>query len=74
MRRRARSRSSATTRGVTGTIEAGADSTPVTLTCTYDTPDPTEITATLDVEYTTNGLERTASGSPAQITFTVDPN
>ena len=29
------------------------------------------ITATLNVKYTTNGMERTASGSPATISFTV---
>jgi hypothetical protein len=53
-------------------IAAGATSAPITLTCTYDHPDPAEIVATLNVKYTTNGLERTASGSPATITFTVD--
>jgi hypothetical protein len=59
---------------IDATIVAGADSTPVTLTCTYDTPNPAAITATLTVKYTTNGLERTASGSPAEITFTVNPD
>jgi hypothetical protein len=28
----------------------------------------------LVVKYTTNGVERNASGSPAQIFFTVDPD
>ena len=53
------------------TIAAGADSGPHTLVCSYDTPDPEEIDAVLNVKYTTNGLERTASGSPATITYTV---
>jgi hypothetical protein len=47
------------------------DSAEFTLTCTYDHPDPTLIEAALNVRYTTNGLERTASGSEAKITFTV---
>jgi prealbumin domain-containing protein len=53
------------------TIAAGADSSEFTLTCSYDHPAPAAITATLNVKYTTNGTERTASGSPATITFTV---
>ena len=53
------------------TIAVDADSDTYTLTCTYDAPDPAAITATLNVKYTTNGLERTASGSPATIIFTV---
>jgi hypothetical protein len=59
---------------IVGTVSAGFDSVPISLTCTYDTPNPTAITATLTVKYTTNGLERTASGSPAEITFTVNPD
>jgi hypothetical protein len=64
----------ANTLAVTGTIPAGADGGPYTLTCTYDHPSPAAITATLNVKYTTNGMERTASGSPASITFTVNPD
>jgi hypothetical protein len=59
---------------ITGSIAVDADSADVVLTCHYDHPLPKAITATLTVKYTTNGLERTASGSPATITYTVDPN
>jgi hypothetical protein len=59
---------------ITGTIAVNGNGGPYTLVCHYDHPSPTAITATLNVKYTTNGLERTASGSPAAITFTVDPN
>jgi hypothetical protein len=54
----------------------GNNPTPITLTCHYDHPAPatTPITATLTVNYTTNTLERRASGSPAVISFTVNPN
>ena len=55
-------------------IAAGADGPSITMTCTYDHPNPKAITATLTVNYTTNGFEYHASGSPATITFTVDPN
>jgi len=51
----------------------GTDDASFTLVCTYANPDPEAITATLVVKYTTNNLERTASGSPATITFTVTP-
>jgi hypothetical protein len=53
------------------TVLSGMDSTEYTLVCSYDNPDPAAISATLTVNYTTNGLERSASGSPATITFTV---
>ena len=59
---------------ITGTIAVNADSADLVLTCHYDHPNPKAITATLTVKYTTNGLERRASGSPATITYTVDPN
>jgi hypothetical protein len=59
---------------ITGSIAVGADSPNLVLTCHYDHPNPKAITATLTVKYTTNGLERRASGSPATITYTVDPN
>jgi hypothetical protein len=64
-------------KALTGTLAAedGAstdnDNLSFTLTCAYDHPSPAAITATLTVKYTTNGLTRTASGSPATITFTV---
>jgi hypothetical protein len=54
-------------------IPAGGDSGPITMTCTYNHPSPTAITATLTVNDLTNGLQRAASGSPATITFTVNP-
>jgi prealbumin domain-containing protein len=58
---------------ITGTVAAGGNLTPAfTLACTYSNlADGAVITATLNVKYTTNGLERTASGSPATISFTV---
>ncbi len=44
----------------------------VTATCTYtNAADGTVVTATLDADYTVNGQTREASGSPAQITFTI---
>ena len=55
-------------------IAAGADGPSITMTCSYDHPNPKAITATLTVNYTTNGFEYHASGSPATITYTVDPN
>ena len=55
------------------TIGIGADSAPITFTCTYDHPIPAAITATLTVNTLTNTLVRAASGSPATITFTVNP-
>ena len=55
-----------------GSVPAGGNLGPVTVACDYaDMADLAEITAVLNVKYTTNGLERTASGSPATITFTV---
>jgi hypothetical protein len=60
---------------LTGTdIAAGGNSGPISVTCHYDHPNPQQIDATLVVKYTTNGLERTASGSPATISYTVNPN
>jgi len=60
------------TRTITGTVAAGGDLGPITVACDYDgMADGAVITATLNVNYTTNGLERTASGSPATISFTV---
>jgi hypothetical protein len=58
---------------LTGTIaKNGGTGGPYSLTCTYSgLNDGATITATLNVKYTTNGMERTASGSPATITFTV---
>lgn len=55
-------------------IPAGADGPAISLQCTYDHPSPTLITATLTVNYLTNGFTYHASGSPATISFTVDPN
>ena len=44
----------------------------VTATCTYtNAADGTVVTAVLDADYTLNGQTREASGSPAQITFTI---
>jgi prealbumin domain-containing protein len=45
-----------------------------TLTCHYNNPNGKVITAQLNVQYTTNGTTRIASGSPATISFTVNPN
>jgi Prealbumin-like fold domain len=60
------------TQTITGTVGAGANLGPVTVTCHYDDmADGAVITAALNVNYTTNGLERAASGSPATISFTV---
>jgi len=59
---------------LTGTDIAPNGNSQVQLTCTYDHPNPKAITATLTVNSTTNGFEYHASGSPATITFTVDPN
>jgi len=58
---------------ITGPVAINGDSTS-TLTCHYDHPNAKVITAQLVVVYTTNGLTRTASGSPATISFTVNPN
>ena len=74
MRRQQRPRCRSTfERPITGTVDAGEDLEPsVTLVCTYaNVEDGTQISATLDVNYRTNGLTRTASGSPATISFTV---
>ncbi len=52
-------------------LAPGAEMT-FTLTVTYtDAPDGTEVYGSLDVTYTLNGLTRTASGSPAEIMFTI---
>jgi hypothetical protein len=60
------------TRTITGTVAAGGNLGPITTVCHYDNmADGAVITAALNVNYTTNGLERTASGSPATISFTV---
>jgi hypothetical protein len=63
------------TKSLTGTLAkenaSTTDDATFSLTCTYDHPNPTAITATLNVKYLTNGMLRTASGSPATITFTV---
>jgi hypothetical protein len=61
------------TRTITGTVAAGANLIPpVTLICNYtNVGDGTQIIAALNVNYTTNGLERAASGSPAMVSFTV---
>ena len=59
---------------ITGTLAAGGDLNPAfaDVVCQYSNmADGAEITAVLNVKYTTNTLERTASGSPATITFTV---
>jgi hypothetical protein len=58
---------------LTGTIAASSDiTTPFSVTCTYSNlTDGAVITADLIVKYTTNNLEREASGSPARISFTV---
>jgi hypothetical protein len=58
---------------ITGTIAANGNlSPPFELTCDYNNmADGAVITATLTVKYTTNGLEREASGSPATISFTI---
>jgi len=62
------------TLAITGTIPVGGNGGPYTLTCHYDHPAaPGEIRARLVVKTTTNGLERNASGSPAEILFTVNP-
>jgi hypothetical protein len=64
---------------ISQTIAALADnSQAITLSCHYDHPNGNVITGTLVVKYTTNvpgdTVERTASGSPATISFTVNPN
>jgi hypothetical protein len=58
---------------ITGTLAAGGDlDPPFTLVCQYSNmADEAVITARLVVKYTINGLERSASGSPAMISFTV---
>ena len=51
---------------------APSETVTVTATCTYtNAADGTVVTATLDADYTLNGQTREASGSPAQITFTI---
>ena len=60
------------TRAITGTVAAGADGGPFSLSCTYTgLNDGARVIADLVVKSTTNTLEREASGSPAQIRFTV---
>jgi len=62
----------ALSKAISGSIGAGGDLATVTLVCTYtNMDDGAVIAADLIVKYTLNGLERTASGSPAKITFTV---
>jgi hypothetical protein len=58
---------------ITGTVAAGGNLTPpFTLACTYSNmADGAVITAVLNVNYTTNGVQRAASGSPATVSFTV---
>ena len=57
---------------ITGSVPAGGNSAPFTLTCNYaNMADGAVITAVLNVRYTTNGLQRVASGSPATISFTI---
>jgi hypothetical protein len=60
-------------KALTGTIAAGGDLGPITLVCTYTgMPDGKVIGATLNVNYTVSGEPpRAASGSPANVTFTV---
>jgi hypothetical protein len=61
------------TQSITGTIaKNGGDSTPFTMTCTYNVSTGEHVNAVLTIDYTTNGLERKASGSPATIQFTVE--
>jgi hypothetical protein len=56
---------------LTGTVAVGAELT-FTLDCTYTgLNDGAKVTADLNASYTTNGLTREASGSPAQVFFTV---
>jgi len=59
------------TQAIAGTVAAGGDGGPYTVTCTYDAADGDVVTATLNVKSTTNGVEREASGSPATIGYTV---
>ena len=57
---------------ITGSVPANGSSAPFTLTCNYaNMADGAVITAVLNVRYTTNGLQRVASGSPATISFTI---
>jgi hypothetical protein len=57
---------------IAGTIAAGGDLGPVALVCHYSNmADGAVITATVTIKYTLNALERSASGSPATISFTV---
>ena len=62
----------ALSKAISGSIAAGGDLPTVTLICNYSNMDDgAVIKAELNVKYTLNGGERTASGSPAVITFTV---
>ena len=57
---------------ITGTLAADGSLGPIVVACDYDgMADGAVITGTLKVNYTTNGLERAASGSPATVSFTV---
>ena len=56
---------------ISGTLASGAEST-FTKSCTYtNLADGAVVTGTLNVKYTTNTLERVASGSPATVSFTI---
>jgi Prealbumin-like fold domain len=58
-------------KSLTGTLASSAELT-FTLDCTYSSlNDGAKVTADLNASYTTNGLTREASGSPAQVFFTV---
>jgi Prealbumin-like fold domain len=58
-------------KAITGSLAPGDELT-FTLDCTYNTlNDGAKVTADLTTSYTTNGLTREASGSPAQVFFTV---
>jgi prealbumin domain-containing protein len=62
-------------RTITDTILPGEDGSTVSVTCNYtNMADGAFISATLNINSTTNGLERPASGSPATISFTVQAN
>ncbi len=57
---------------ITGTVAAAGNLGPITLSCTYSNlDDGAVITATLTIKSLTNTVTRSASGSPATISFTV---
>jgi hypothetical protein len=66
----------ALTKAITGTVAAnGGTLGPISITCNYTgMADGAVITAVLNINSTTNGLQRPASGSPATISFTVQSN